>query len=135
MRDLHVQLHVPLVHDEAQRRILAARRQPGEQAIDVARNRRDRLPLRRRRPLGEQSRRLGLERLAQFIELADVGVGGHAHARPGAGPGLEQAVFLQPAQRIGDGRTLMPSSRATRRRDTGVPGGSWPRRISSRMAE
>lgn len=107
-RDLHVQLHVPPVHGEAQRRILAALREAGELPIEGARAPLERPALGRRRPLREQSRRLRLEGLPELVEMPHVGVGRHAHARPGPGPRFEEAILLEPAQRFRHGQDAHP---------------------------
>ena len=108
VRDLHVQLHVPLVHLEAKRGVRAVSGQPIEQAIDLARDPLDRPALGRRRPFGEQPRRLRLERLSELVQLTHVGVARHADAGAGAGPRFEEAILLQPPQRIRDRQDAHP---------------------------
>jgi hypothetical protein len=96
--DLHVQLHVPLMDDEAQGRVVDARGEAVEQAIDRARAPLDRPPIGSRRPLREQAGRLRFERFPQLVELAHVGFARDPNPRAGARARLEEALLLQPPQ-------------------------------------
>ena len=100
--DAHVQSHVLAVHLETEGGVVASSRASRvNERIDLARPgassaRRSAAVARSR----EQPRRLRFERFAQLVEVADVGLGRHAHARAGARARFDQAIRLEPAQRV-----------------------------------
>ena len=100
----HVELQVLTVNVEAEAIVVAGVRQAIEKGVDVLGQSPQLAPLRRRGPLGEESRRLRFERFAELVELAHVGPGRHLDAGPGAGPRLDQAVLLEPLQGVADGQ-------------------------------
>ena len=77
-------------------------RQTIEKGVDVLGQSPQLPPLRGRRPLGEESRRLRFERFAELVQLPHVGPGRHLDAGPGTGPRLDQAVLLEPLQGAAD---------------------------------
>ena len=132
-----VELHVVAVHREAELLVVGVRRQPGKEHVDLLGEPPQLQPLRGRGALGEEARRLRLERLAQLVQRAHVLVGVDAHARAGMRDGSRPAA----RPRAGAARPTRrrPSCRAARRagaaraacRDAAVRGGSprgWRRR-------
>ena len=57
-----------------------------------------------RRPLREEPRRLRLERFAELVQLPHVGARRDLDPRAGARARLDQAVLLEPLQRVADGQ-------------------------------